>query len=408
MKSWNDINVSKKNMTDNLKISFFNQDYQNIQIYICEFIVNKQSDLLLEVLIELYCDYYSSLNQKTLAKFNTCIEIVKNKDRNLYLKEDRLTFNDLGTDLNNLIKTQNLYKKKYETKLLYDPAIIINKLNKVNYDIWNNIKQYLPTEQHKYFLELIYLLSSNNKEQFNNLLNTIINKFGKTKLLKNVETINQSFNDNYILIFFELFKSYKNLFNDFKINNYYDLYYNIFNHKLKKSNIYNRVSLIFLLFDILFKNNSRNTYYNNKIKLDINYISQIYDKLIKFYELPTEIKKKQSKPRKKTEKSKVKQSTNSISDTNNVDNDNNDNNDNDDKNNRRQEKEPDYSYLYTLVNFNGKSFKKKLDKVDYNKNQLKKYKRKPISIDGAENIFSTYSENSIDIIKLSNHKKYNY
>ena len=42
MKSWNDINVSKKNMTDNLKISFFNQDYQNIQIYICEFIVNKQ------------------------------------------------------------------------------------------------------------------------------------------------------------------------------------------------------------------------------------------------------------------------------------------------------------------------------------------------------------------------------
>ena len=47
MKSWNDINVSKKNMTDNLKISFFNQDYQNIQIYICEFIVNKQSDLLI-------------------------------------------------------------------------------------------------------------------------------------------------------------------------------------------------------------------------------------------------------------------------------------------------------------------------------------------------------------------------
>ena len=35
------------------KISFFNQDYQNIQIYICEFIVNKQTDLLLEVLMHL-------------------------------------------------------------------------------------------------------------------------------------------------------------------------------------------------------------------------------------------------------------------------------------------------------------------------------------------------------------------
>ena len=111
MKSWTDINVSKKTMTENLKISFFNQDFQNIQIYICEFIVNKQVDLLLETLIELYCDYYTSLNQKTLTKFNTCIDIVKNKNKNLYLSEERLLFNDLANDINNLIKTQNLYKK---------------------------------------------------------------------------------------------------------------------------------------------------------------------------------------------------------------------------------------------------------------------------------------------------------
>lgn len=401
MKSWTDINVSKKNMSDNLKISFFNQDYQNIQIYICEFIVNKQVDLLLEILIELYCDYYSSLNQKTLTKINTCIDIVKNKDKNLYLKEDRLVFNDLGTDLNNLIKTQNLYKKKYETKLLFDSAIIINKLNKINYNIWIEIKQYLPTEQHKYFLELIYLLSSNNKEQFNNLLNTIINKFSKTKLLKNVETINQNFNDNYILVFFELFKSYKNLFNDFKINNYYDLYYNIFNHKLKKSNINNRVSLIFLLFNLLFKDNNRNTYYNNKIKLDINYANGIYDKLIQFYELPTEIKKKPNKPKKKPVKNKSKENLEEL-------HENSENNINNNQQNRKVEKEPDFSYLYTLVNFNGKLYKKKLDKVDNNKRELRRYKRKPISIDGAENIFSSYSENSINIIKLNNHKLYHY
>ena len=401
MKSWTDINVSKKTMSDNLKISFFNQDYQNIQIYICEFIVNKQIDLLLEILIELYCDYYSSLNQKTLTKLNTCIDIVKNKDKNLYLKEDRLVFNDLGIDLNNLIKTQNLYKKKYETKLLFDSSIIINKLNKINYNIWIEIKQYLPTEQHKYFLELIYLLSSNNKEQFNNLLNTIINKFSKTKLLKNVETINQNFNDNYILVFFELFKSYKNLFNDFKINNYYDLYYNIFNHKLKKSNINNRISLIFLLFNLLFKDNNRNTYYNNKHKLDINYANGIYDKLIQFYELPTEIKKKINKPRKKPVKNKSKENLEELYESS-------ENNINNNQQNRKTEKEPDFSYLYTLVNFNGKLYKKKLDKVDNNKKELRRYKRKPISIDGVENIFSSYSENSINIIKLNNHKLYHY
>ena len=144
------------------------QDFQNIQIYICEFIVNKQSDLLLEVLIELYCDYYSSLNQKTLAKFNTCIEIVKNKDRNLYLKEDRLTFNDLGTDLNNLIKTQNLYKKKYETKLLYDPAIIINKLNKVQtQNRYNRINKGKKTRK-KMATKVIFSYAELSDYTFNN------------------------------------------------------------------------------------------------------------------------------------------------------------------------------------------------------------------------------------------------
>ena len=67
------------------------------------------------------------------------------------------------------------------------------------------------------------------------------------------------------------------------------MYYNIFNFKLKKSNINNRLSLIFLLFDLIFKNNNRNYYYNNKIKLDIVLINNIYNKLIEFYELPNEI-----------------------------------------------------------------------------------------------------------------------
>ena len=392
MKSWTDINVSKKTMTENLKISFFNQDFQNIQIYICEFIVNKQTDLLLETLIELYCDYYSSLNQKTLTKFNTCIDIVKNKNKNLYLSEDKLVFNDLGNDLNNLIKTQNLYKKKYETKMLYDPSIIINKLNKINYNIWNEIKLYLPNEHHKYFLELIYLLSSNNKEQFNNLLNTIINKFSKTKLIKNVETINQNFNDCYILVFFELFKKYKNLFNDFKINNYYDLYFNIFNYKLKKSNINNRLSLIFLLFDLLFADKGRATYYGNKNKVDTNYVNQIYNKLIDFYELPKEIKKKE---RKKPQKKENKQDVNKINETKKTEQ-------------NEEEKGKDYmDYLYTIINFSNKEHRRKQNKVEYNKNNMKRTKvKKPIDIDGDEKIFSSYIKNDIDIIKLSN--KYNY
>ena len=404
MKNWKTINITKKTMIDNLKISFFNNDNQNIHIYICEFIVNNQTDTLLETLIELYCDYYSSLNIKTLNKINTCIDIVNNKNKYLYLEENRNAFNDLGNDLNNLIKTKALYKKKYETKLLYDPDIIINKLNKINYNIWNNIKQYVPIEQHKYFLELLYLLSDNNKEQFNNLLNTIINKFNKTKLIKNIETLNQNFNDNYILIFFELFKNYKNLYNNHKINNYYDLYYNIFNYKLKKSNINNRISIIFLLFDLLFADKNKNTYYHNKIKLDLSLVNNIYLKLIEFYELPKEIKepKKRSKPRKK--------SSNTNNDTKNSESDNETTTSNKSKSSRNNpDNDINVDYLYNIININNKEIKRKRNKVNNNKFKLNNSKiiQKPINIDGDEKIFSSYINNDIDIIKLNNRiKKY--
>ena len=375
-------------MTDNLKISFFNNDIKNIHIYICEFIVNNQTELLLETLIELYCDYYSSLNIKTLTKLNTCIDIVKNKNKHLYLNDEKILFNDLANDLNNLIKIQNLYKKKYETTLIYDPSIIINKLNKINYDIWNDIKEYIITDHHKYFLELTYLLSTNNKVQFNNLLNTIINKFGKTKLIKNVETINNNFKECYILIFFEFFKKYKNLYNDHNINNYYDLCYNVFNFKLKKSNINNRLSIIFILFDLLFKKYNRVNYYNNKTKLDIEYINNIYNQLIDFYELSTEIKKPKKKNTIKKKEDKEKNY------------------------NKKEDTEKDYNkkednitdYLYTIINFNNKEHNRIQDKIQENNNNLIIQSKKPININGDQKIFTSFNNNDINIIKLNNNK----
>ena len=83
MKSWKDINVSKQSMIDNLKILFFNNDIHNIQIYICEFIINNQVDSLLDTLIELYSYYYASTNIQTISKFNKCIDIVKNNKKHL-------------------------------------------------------------------------------------------------------------------------------------------------------------------------------------------------------------------------------------------------------------------------------------------------------------------------------------
>lgn len=390
MKSWKDINVSKQSMIDNLKILFFNNDIHNIQIYICEFIINNQVDSLLDTLIELYSYYYASTNIQTISKFNKCIDIVKNNKKHLYLNPNRTLFNHLSYDIINLNKTQNFYNKKFEVKLSIDPSIIISRLNKYNLSIFNNIKLYLPSNQHRYLLELIYFLSTNNQENFNNILNTMISKFSKDKLEKNVESINMNLNDCYILIFFELFRKYKELYNDPYINNIFDMYYNIFNFKLKKSNINSRINIIFILFHSLMNNNNniKTNYYKTNYNPDIDNINQIYNKLIEFYELPKEIKKNIKKPSRKKSKD-----NDSSKDTTSNSSNNNDSNDNDIDN---------VDYLYTLINFNNKAYKKKLNKIDNNKKNLKNIINKPININGNEKIFSSFTENDVNIVKLNN------
>jgi len=390
MKSWKDINVSKQSMIDNLKILFFNNDIHNIQIYICEFIINNQVDSLLDTLIELYSYYYASTNIQTISKFNKCIDIVKNNKKHLYLNPNRTLFNHLSYDIINLNKTQNFYNKKFEVKLSIDPSIIISRLNKYNLSIFNNIKLYLPSNQHRYLLELIYFLSTNNQDNFNNILNTMISKFSKDKLEKNVESINMNLNDCYILIFFELFRKYKELYNDHYINNIFDMYYNIFNFKLKKSNINSRINIIFILFHSLMNNNNniKTNYYKTNYNPDIDNINQIYNKLIEFYELPKEIKKNIKKPSRKKSKD-----NDSCKDTCSNSSNNNDSNDND---------IDDIDYLYTLINFNNKAYKKKLNKIDNNKKNLKNIINKPININGNEKIFSSFTENDVNIVKLNN------
>ena len=307
--------------------------------------------------------------------------IVKNNKKHLYLNPNRTLFNHLSYDIINLNKTQNFYNRKFEVKLSIDPSIIISSLNKYNLSIFNNIKLYLPSNQHRYLLELIYFLSTNNQENFNNILNTMISKFSKDKLEKNVESINMNLNDCYILIFFELFRKYKELYNDPYINNIFDMYYNIFNFKLKKSNINSRINIIFILFHSLMNNNNniKTNYYKTNYNPDIDNINQIYNKLIEFYELPKEIKKNIKKPSRKKSKD-----NDSSKDTTSNSSNNNDSNDNDIDN---------VDYLYTLINFNNKAYKKKLNKINNNKKNLKNIINKPININGNECVwFNTRKE----------------
>lgn len=400
MKNWSSLNINRKTMIENYKISIFDKNEQNVQLYTCDFICNNKSQLLLELVIELYFEYY--INDISIIKnISNCIEIVKNFNK-IYLTQEKLHFNILSNQLMLLHKSNNIYYKKgFECALSLDRNILLKNLVDINKKTYITITQYLPTETHNYFLELIYYISSSNINKVFDLLNTIINKFKKVKLLKNIETINETFKDDIIILLFELFKIYKNFINNPKLNNTYDICYEIFNWKLKRTNIIKRSSIIFLLFEMILTNKGFSIK-NKNTKIDIDNINNIYNQLMDYYDIDkTKKETKTSKQKKKLNRnSNESKNVNNgyMIDTNEKNRDTN-KNENDDENYEESVIDKKMSYLFNIIDYDKKELKHKNHKVERNKHIMNGYNvNKPIELDCNDKLFKSV-KNDVNIIK---------
>ena len=400
MKNWSSLNINRKTMIENYKISIFDKNEQNVQLYTCDFICNNKSQLLLELVIELYFEYY--INDISIIKnISNCIEIVKNFNK-IYLTQEKLHFNILSNQLMLLHKSNNIYYKKgFECALSLDRNILLKNLVDINKKTYITITQYLPTETHNYFLELIYYISSSNINKVFDLLNTIINKFKKVKLLKNIETINETFKNDIIILLFELFKIYKNFINNPKLNNTYDICYEIFNWKLKRTNIIKRSSIIFLLFEMILTNKGFSIK-NKNTKIDIDNINNIYNQLMDYYDIDkTKKETKTSKQKKKLNRnSNESKNVNNgyMIDTNEKNRDTN-KNENDDENYEESVIDKKMSYLFNIIDYDKKELKHKNHKVERNKHIMNGYNvNKPIELDCNDKLFKSV-KNDVNIIK---------
>jgi len=413
MRNWNNMNLNKKTMIENYKISIFDKDSDNIQLYTSDFICNNQSQLLLEIIIELYFEYY--INDTSIIKnISNCIEIIKNFNK-IYLIHEKIHFNILSNQLMYLEKSnKNYYKKGFEIGLSLDRNVLLKNLVDINRKTYITIVQYVPHETHNHFLEIIYYISSSNKNKVFDLLNTIINKFSKIKLIKNIETINEGFKDHIIILLFELFKIYKNYVNNPKLNNTFDICYEIFNWKLKRGNIKQRTSILFLLFEMLLTNKSYSIRSKNT-DIDVNKINSIYSRLLDYYGIDKNKMKAQAEAKAKREmkKKNAKRTTNSKSDSksdtqsdveaytnNNINEENHD----EKSNNKNDENsiDPKMSYLFNMFDYDKREVKHKSHKVEKNKYKMANMSNniiKPIKLDGNEKALNSSYKKDVDIIK---------
>ena len=388
MKNWTNLNVNKKTMIENYKIAIFDKDIKNIQLNTSDFICNNHASLLLETIIEMYFDFY--INDISIIKnISHCMEIIKNFNK-IYLTQEKIHFNILSNQLMFLEKSEKkYYKKGYEVGLSVDKNFLLKNIVDINKKTYITIVQYVPPETHNHFLELIYYISSSNKNKVFDLLNTIINKFKRVKLIKNIETINEIFKDHLIILLFELFKIYKNYVNNPKLDNTFDICYEIFNWKLKKCNIIQRTSILFILFEMILTNKTYSIKSKNTI-IDIDNVNNIYSQLMEYYgigknKMNGQVEAKAKKEMNKKNKDERKSSKD----------------DTGGHNEKSDESEIDskMGYLYNMFDFDKKEIKHKHHKMEKNKYNMMNNSNKPIELDCNEKIFNASVRNNVDIIK---------
>jgi hypothetical protein len=390
--SWTKSGLSKKDVTDKLKIAIFEKNTQHTMIYAAEIICSGHSTALIQICIELWCKFYI-LSTEIPALILESIELLENINQKEVYKYSnirntiiKLCFVICMTDKNQLEFYISKINKNSFTLLKPE-----SELNKFYNNIIEDIASYIEKDSIIYFGTLLQKFYRKDYHSFNKVLSYLIDTYlKKIDLKKDCEVIHLSLTKNYIWIFIKMLKyiyepsclrqvrsahgynKYVSETNGALAPSVYNNYIKIFEFNLIKYDIMNRINIIYLLFNLVIDNK---ILYNMSNQLQfqhniiLNEINNIFDKLIIHYQLPTKNKEITSQKSKKNNKNK----TTSLEEyyENNTNEYQNQNQMPSNERERRSEKpdssgeEPsDTDYLYTITYVDKKKLKKKEDNLN--------------------------------------------
>ncbi len=368
--------LSKKEIIDKFKIAVFEKDSDLTLVYSAELLCSGHIKLLIQTCIELWAKFYILSYEIPLMIIN-CINITKDIN-----SKDIYKYNDIRFEIIKLCLTICKTEKKqldlYTSKVQKNEIHHIKNKNDIStfyYNLVNSIQSYIDEEGIIYFYTLLYKFYTKKVKEFNIVLSYIIDNYVKKKELKReLEVLNLS--RNYIWLLIKILKQIYSNLNDNLLYKYYENYIYLFEYNINKTDIINRINIIYVLFDIIIDSNVLYYLTNqqpilNTINIDINYIDSIFGKLIDYYELDVNIKDDTKKYSQKKKYKKNKYSENSY------------NTENLDENTENIENDPaDYLYTFTYID-KKKFFKKKndlniprifpiktIDVEDYNENKI--------------------------------------
>lgn len=308
-KSWKDFGIKRQSVLNNFKLALFDKNYENMHIYIGEFIMNGEAQYLYENLVEIWIELYLSYNSDMLNYLDSAINILENSTKHdiILSQHQRNIFHNIT---NILYYSQSYQKPKKYTYYVKQQKTAQSKVQTPNEPYKRLFKAIMKTyqidkdndkQEYNDFKVLFYYISHYDTKNVFIVLNNIINKYSRKERLNiAIPTTNKNVSTHYITLLHEIAKIIIKQIGDPQLDIIYTQITRIYNYKLKLQNIYFRSNFIFLLYEILLDRLYITTQISNTPQLDIHTIGNIYLRLFDFYEVNTitsqvDIPKKKSK-----------------------------------------------------------------------------------------------------------------
>lgn len=136
-------------------------------------------------------------------------------------------------------------------KILSDPA----KCPPIHKEIYKRIISYIPADEQKKIIPIIFYFSQKSKTDFFNSISIFLADNRKSRLISEIPHYNKAINTHYNSLISELCRIYIKAIQNDRLSSYYNLVNIVYTYKLKVQNIGDRIHLLYHIFEIILDGN---------------------------------------------------------------------------------------------------------------------------------------------------------
>ncbi len=243
--------MSKRLDINRLRMAIIDRDLSEISAISADIPASTMLEAIIEIWLSIYYGYINTM-EYIIAISGVLRNISGSNAEDIANLAVRLS----AIDKARIINTPQI-SNKYDIGITDMYKILSNgdKCPPIHKEIYKRVIEYLPANEQKKIIPIIFYFSQKSKSDFFNSISIFINDDRKSRLISEIPHFSKAINTHYISLIAELCRLYVKAIQDANLTAYYNNVNAIYSYKLKIQNIFDRINLLYHIFDIILDDN---------------------------------------------------------------------------------------------------------------------------------------------------------